>query len=518
MNRNIPPTDGFAEYERAELGSFSAAERQGLVDVSERRHHILERVRDKLRPLWTHDEEFLKGYVAEYQIPIPEGCDGTEGPELLDAISDDDLQAWLEDYETRFVLGSEKHRERFERYFTEFLGAAEQAIEDGWLPLTRDELYERIGWVNPRVYSGLAAALYLRPDGRHGIGGYFNDDESIGVTDDTTSEILQRHYFFHEMVHMLAGRTILAYRDSDSGNVTFHHQRNGLHFRVGTPHVAPRIKKRLPRGRIHRPLPVHDERTEDRLRWLNEAVTEEVARRLDNMAFDTYDEERRLKRQYQHDGDLHLLDQVFLEAYFENHRGSASGSKVPKWKALRRLADEAHGKGFLFKLDDAIRFAEYEERQRALKGEPVSGKAGIRAGRRLIRQNVLERDPQAPWQARSDYLYRTQIHEGHGQALAEIGRLYDIPAVDLAAVLGVKKRTIRRWQRDGIPDRDTWRRGRIDTLRFTLPMLEGLANVPQEEIRDMLLTEPELVTAIQEDSVEDLREVMVKINERRSRE
>ena len=138
------------------------------------------------------------------------------------------------------------------------------------------------------------------------------------------------HVYTHEMLHFLAGRTILSSVDIEQdfeGEII--HQRGGL--RYNTPNR--------------------------RFQWLNEAVTEGLAVEfMGGKDKGIYRRERELLRLLQTKGKTELPEDLFIDAYFENYDPNIlQKDRIPAWKKLQQAINKAYEPGFLVQIDNVVR-------------------------------------------------------------------------------------------------------------------------------------------------------------------
>lgn len=201
-----------------------------------------------------------------------------------------------------------------EKFKGEFLAAMAAAIEKGGLPLTEDQLRERLG----RDKISFTETLDMPDLGRH-IGGY----SYISVD---LSEKRLKHSVFHEQTHAAAGHSI----DPSTGRSPEgrQEQKSGLA-------VVMQLSDQEP--------------MRARFEWLNEAVTERVTLQLLEQGGESLDEgiygpERNVLNSLIEGG---VSEELFLRAYFDGHEtGLGRMSELPSWAALiSRMEEVGRAKG-----------------------------------------------------------------------------------------------------------------------------------------------------------------------------
>lgn len=152
----------------------------------------------------------------------------------------------------------------------------------------------------------------------------------------------------HEILHALAGRSVLEKTEFDNDNrktVNLYHQRGG--FQIN-------------------PLNRESEHQVERFRWLNEAVTEELTIMLSGKQQETniYWQERRLLYLV-----LNLMGEqtpeLFFKAYFDDQdTHKPKELRMKNWHKLMQTISKRIGVGFLVKLDKFINSQTDEQGQK----------------------------------------------------------------------------------------------------------------------------------------------------------
>lgn len=169
----------------------------------------------------------------------------------------------------------------------------------------------------------------LRDDLTADRGGYFDSETDTVMIAQQDFENLGEHLYTHEMLHALSGRTLVLRTDAPLAYMEFEAQRIGFRF------------QNVKQGRF---------------RWLNEAITEELAIGLTGDKEDRiYKQERNLYKLLRTKGKMVIPEELFLAAYFENYDPSLPpGERIPQWKKLYSAINEAYEPGFLVRLDKMI--------------------------------------------------------------------------------------------------------------------------------------------------------------------
>src|SRR3989344_3794392 len=163
-------------------------------------------------------------------------------------VSDKVFEEMVRVYVKLWEKRQEQFHERIPQILATFRDTALQAIKEGKLPITEELLEERMG--DTRVY--LADDLQIK---QCTSGDYDVGEGAIRVAYRENIEA-QEKTVFHEMIHALSGRTILIEEKGYFPDEMLEHQRVGFRFNV---------------------YDKNGDWAGKRFRWLNEAVTEEIA-------------------------------------------------------------------------------------------------------------------------------------------------------------------------------------------------------------------------------------------------
>jgi hypothetical protein len=227
----------------------------------------------------------------------------------LDKIPDEVFEEMVK---FRVSLYVEKQREfemRLPELLVDFREAAIKGIKDGWLPIDNDLLERRMADIN--IY--LADSMDKPED----VGGDYDTRQNIIRIFEDTQDV-QKHSLFHELIHGLGGKTIVDFhREGKEIGDSVAHRRVGLHFNAMNS-----------KGEV-----------EQRFRWLDEAVTEEITVRLLDQEKGVYlDERRDLEKLY----NTGVSQDLVYRAYFENYNPEDI-DKIPGWKKLMQNISESQG-------------------------------------------------------------------------------------------------------------------------------------------------------------------------------
>lgn len=140
------------------------------------------------------------------------------------------------------------------------------------------------------------------------------------------------HVFVHEVLHYLSGKTIVAEK-IDPYDIYDYEVKQ-----VGLKHVGA---------------------AKERLRWLNEAVTEFLTRELINTSSsftDSYNKEIELFNLLCTSGRSEIPKSTFIQAYFENYDSSKpEEERLVAWKTLLLSLKDNYSKDFIVRLDNVTR-------------------------------------------------------------------------------------------------------------------------------------------------------------------
>lgn len=242
----------------------------------------------------------------------------------LDLIDDTSFINMLELHNRTFREKSEQLQGDLPELKAEFKDKFKAFVKEKGIDLSEDVIDDRID--NTRVE--LADALTTTFEG---IGGDFDPERGIRISEqalvgegrwkDSLRKILA-----HELVHAISGRTA-TFKEDDSGFSEFdqiNHQRIGFTFK-GV------------------------------FRWLNEAVTENIARNIYPDDFPTYETFQRIYKYLRDYGEIMIPDTDFYDAYFENYDPDIPGEqRIPHWKKLWTQINLSYGVGFMTRINRDI--------------------------------------------------------------------------------------------------------------------------------------------------------------------
>ncbi len=229
----------------------------------------------------------------------------------------------------------EKEKE-FERYLphtlADFRDSISEEIKNGDLPIDIETLEARMGETRVYLVDSLQATDH--------VGGDYSPYTGIIRIIDNEDKEKQYKVIFHEMVHVLSGRTLLKKNKLIPENKPLMSgidiQRQGLTFE--TQDVG-----------------------QDKFRWLNEAVTEDIATSLSKIDTGAYNRERKMLQELIDGG---VPRELIYKAYFENYDVNADVA-IPAWKELTMSISEKFphmgGAQKLLQLDEEDKKANNDE-------------------------------------------------------------------------------------------------------------------------------------------------------------
>lgn len=198
-----------------------------------------------------------------------------------------------------------------------------EKINNGEYNLPKKILRQQMKQVKVVLGDALRIDLTSDQGGRH--------DNFLNTVMVAEQEFTQRgeEIYTHEMFHALSGQTIIKWGD-DEEMYEYDYQRSGLKI-IGV------------KG--------------ERFKWLNEAVTQSLAKELLPKTVDSiYKKERDLYDLLRIKGKEPIDNKLFLNAYFENYDPTLPyGERIPEWKKLFATLDYAYYPGFLVKLDKFVK-------------------------------------------------------------------------------------------------------------------------------------------------------------------
>lgn len=282
---------------------------------------------------------YLDAFFAESAFDINLGFFGTivqrfKGGDLPDfeklffdvkGVPDKVLEQMIVAHVQRFEIQLKSFDGGVQTWESQFKERITEKIDSGAYPLSAEILARRLQ--NTKVVLGDA----LRDDLTSDRGGLFNPEtETVLIAQQGLRKYGEKIYT-HEMFHALSGRTIVEKK---------------LEFmseRIGISHTQ-RIGLDFLEGRI------------GRLRWLDEALTEFLTQDLLSQSDNTYAQERELFGLLQRQGKIPIPQHLFLGAYFENYDPALPhGERIPAWKRLYGVVNDAYSPGFLVRLDDYVK-------------------------------------------------------------------------------------------------------------------------------------------------------------------
>jgi len=276
----------------------------------------------------------------------------TEPAAILQAISSLDTEQITEliiFHNNNFEKSRKAFEEKAPAWKNEFIQKAQAAIDSGQLPITRQQLEDRISLTNLDLGDGLGS-----PTSTTDRYGTFEDStETAVIFQQTLREATGKKTFFHELTHAISGRAINILEPGQRYEGAGDNQRIGLRFLY--PGSSP--------ARIG-------------LHWLNEARTESLAAQIAEVGATAYPSERQLFSLLLTSGSQPLDQKLFDEAYIEDYDPSlAPADRVPKWKAMYAAVNQAYAPGFLLKLDQYIKAKDLERIKAMLQAKSNAERA-----------------------------------------------------------------------------------------------------------------------------------------------
>lgn len=259
-------------------------------------------------------------------------------------VPDELFEEMLTCHVERFREESRVFSERLPELQTRFKTRAEKAIAEGYLTITPEELYRRLGETATELIDVVERNL------QETYGEYDVSTARVRIGSHVPPEMIELVYA-HEQTHGLSGRTVLKRNEEDNPFFDVEHQRIGLRF------TARKSERRAEKreGQTAYPIDYTEFLPQGRFRWLNEAVTETIALYLTGTPdSDSYLEERKLLATMYGKG---IPRDLVLRAYFENYDADAEPSaRIPAWKTLVAKLDEVYPKSggvpMLLEIDD----------------------------------------------------------------------------------------------------------------------------------------------------------------------
>lgn len=247
---------------------------------------------------------------------------------------------WPLSFETMFEI-SREHKRKIAEKEKEIQTAIEKELmprlldklRKSNLPIDIEEARQRLETLSFHVVDDYFAEL-------EEIGGaYFAESNLIRIKPVTDKKYLE-DIFVHEVMHALSGQT-----DVEDISPEF------ASSYIEDPHMSSFDVTKVGVGFGSEVFNMRKI-----LRWLNEAVTEQVSMDLYDRTEGAYIFERELLQQLV---ELGLPYEDLLKAYFENYKES-DGHKTPLAKNFFVKTNEVFGRGFLMKVDKFIRGGESE--------------------------------------------------------------------------------------------------------------------------------------------------------------
>ena len=238
---------------------------------------------------------------------------------------------------------------KFERnelplFLSEFKEGIRKLIGEGVLPSSVEKGLDRLH--HTKIYMG--DPLYTEFKEKYGFFSPQEEEISLAYLKHAGA---RKHVLFHELLHMLSGRTLLAKHN----------------IKVDMPWDDYRIESQRAGLRLL-----------SRFRWLNESVTEILTKKLmgeddkDELditnsiiylartsvgeIIESYGKEINLFDTLRTAGKHKISSRLFIDAYFENFDSSQpEGQRVPAWKRLIHAISDSYSPNFLIQLDKYIK-------------------------------------------------------------------------------------------------------------------------------------------------------------------
>lgn len=333
----------------------------GTSDIDEARKIAIRRSRAELAK--KYKDPRLKSYVNSFYdgsrdlslfLPFQKSDKGGTVEDLFDEEKTPDhvyvdlLSRHLEQFKGR----KNKFENALPRLRKNFQSRLEAMMEEGRIPLSVSNVFnDRINYLSINLGDALSFAMedrlgsfrvvaeevviaeqaYDADLASNLLNALFRSKQRTpGNVDEETPKAVE-HAYVHEMLHFLSGRTLLTREYPEDpeylGEVT--HQRIGLQYNAPNP----------------------------RFRWLNEAVTENLTMQFMNgKDNDVYKQERELMELLRTKGKTVLPEHLFIDAYFENYDPELPiKDRIPAWKKLQQVLNDAYEPGFLVHIDDVVR-------------------------------------------------------------------------------------------------------------------------------------------------------------------
>lgn len=241
---------------------------------------------------------------------------------MADEIPEDILLDWLEEHHRLVEEENEKILSEYKERYPALLAQLEEAIDTGLLPITKAFLRERLDNINVVVIDSLSARL------RNVEGDYSADYHQLRVDYSVSKDDLDSVYM-HEFLHAL------------SGNIET--QDENLKYDTNISKVGLAASSQY-----------GNDQKKFNLRWLNEAMTEDLASQVRKVEPRAYQNYIKLMKELVSRG---INYELIKDAYFESYQNTPSGEhSTPKYKELINLMNEKFGPGFIHKLNISVNF------------------------------------------------------------------------------------------------------------------------------------------------------------------
>jgi len=206
-------------------------------------------------------------------------------------LSTTEFYDFIEQHMATYRVEAQEMAERFVEYERDFRQKLNEYISNRTIPMPREKAIERVEQV--RIYP--LDRITRRASGCSGMFGFDTTDVYIVSGQDPKTE---RQVYFHERLHAISGRTV--FFDPSYEGRALAIQRVGLEvWQQSNPD------------------------TEIRFRWLDEAVTEELANVMSGFDTGTYSEEIAIKNLLLRGSNHNIPEKLLIDAYFEDFEPDA---------------------------------------------------------------------------------------------------------------------------------------------------------------------------------------------------
>jgi hypothetical protein len=318
-------------YERHAFGSGALRDVDWALERDDRREVAISEAsltlgasRDKLVDLLQNSPNLANEPLPELERYY---LDGNNQPvsEIIASLTIEQYEAFLRARGDRLKAEAEIKRQSFDRLKDAFQQRVLEAIQRQQIPLTPQQLAQRLEQVQIRCFD--------RWENPNALGSYEPWSKTFYLPVTATDQEI-RETIDHEGFHALEGVT---------GQVT-------NKVRDGNSIVAA--------DTVRTGLTIQPRFGETRFKWLNEAVTEDMNMEVNELSEGVYELEREIL--YLLERRIHAID--IRRAYFEDfEENTDQEQRLPAWKSLQRRLNAAFEPGILVTLDKLIKSAPDED-------------------------------------------------------------------------------------------------------------------------------------------------------------